>query len=79
MSRKDIEDKARNLKHSGKFDASRTASETPEEQMRVLNQGVRNEKAFGAASECEYCARERRDKNDAQALCRDHLAQALGF
>lgn len=79
MSKKDIEREAQRLKQSGKLDPARTATESPEEQLRALNQEVRNERAFDEATECAYCARERREKNDETALCREHLAKALGF
>ena len=79
MGKKDIEREARRLKDSGKLDPSRVVSETPEEQLRALNQEVRTERVLHAASECPYCARERREKHDVTALCREHLAAALGF
>ena len=48
-------------------------------ELRALGQETRTERAFAAAAECAYCARERREKNDGTALCREHLAEAMGL
>ena len=79
MSKKDIEREAANLRRSGKLDPSRIVKESPEEELRALGQETRTERAFAAAAECVYCARERREKNDGTALCREHLAEAMGL
>ncbi len=78
-NKKDIEHQARLLKRSGKFDPARTVAPTADEQFRELRQVERSERAFADAGECEECARTRREKSDPEALCREHLAQAIGF
>ena len=49
--------------------------------MRVV-QGfaeLRAERVFGEAADCEACNKERQDSGDAEALCEDHLGEALGM
>lgn len=76
---KDMKHQADLLRRSGKFDPANVVKLSPEEQLRALGQEDRNAVAFNAAMSCDYCARERREKSDESALCREHLAAAMGF
>lgn len=78
-SPKDIRHQADLLRRRGKFAPGTSVKPSPEEQLRALGQEDRNAAAFDAATNCDYCARERREKSDESALCREHLAAAMGF
>ena len=77
MDAKEIKHQADLLRRSDKFDPSRTVGETPQEQLRAIGQDQRNAEVFGASARCPDCAK--LQATDPNALCRTHLAAALGF
>ena len=77
--RKDIKHQADLLRRSGQFDPSRVHRPSADEQLRELAQGERNAKVQAEADTCDECRRAREANGEADALCREHLARALGF
>ncbi len=70
MNKKDIEEAARLLKRSGKFDPARTTNASPEETLRELKVAEQSERVFETAENCSACARERREKRSRRFVSR---------
>lgn len=73
-----ISEHARRLRQRPGWDPGGRREELHQEVRRRLGELRVDEIAQRAAS-CEACARAQGESGDAGALCREHLAQAMGF
>jgi hypothetical protein len=69
----------RKLKQRQGWDPARFVSETPMERLQQLDQELKDEQVYAAASGCAACDAARAKVHDATALCDKHLAEAMGF
>jgi hypothetical protein len=75
----EIAAEVRRLKQKQGWDPARMVSETPMERLQQLDQELKDEQVYAAASGCDACDVARKKSGDASALCDKHLAEAMGF
>ncbi|MCK6510350.1 hypothetical protein L6R29_10325 [Myxococcota bacterium] len=67
------------LKQKAGWDPAKHVRADAHEQLRGLDQEIKNQKVYAQADSCPACLLAQQESNDPSALCDTHLQQALGF
>ncbi len=67
------------LKQKAGWDPAKHVRPDAIEQLRGLDQEIKNQKTYTQAADCEDCKQAQKESDDPSALCDTHLQQALGF
>lgn len=73
-----IAEHARRLRQRAGWDPAALAGRQ-EERLEQSRDDLRRQETYDDAARCEACAQLRDTRQDPEALCEAHLAQALGF
>lgn len=79
QKKKLIKEGVERLKKMPGWDPARRVRQSPEAQLRALDQESRNESLYGEAPACSDCVAARAATGDETALCDAHLREAMGF
>ena len=78
-SKRSINRQAKRLQQRPGWNPHEHSSSSYRQRIRQSIEDERVHGAFDAAATCEACAEARKVQNDSEALCEEHLRQAMGL
>ena len=72
-------DGAASLRQKAGWDPSAFQRDSPQAQLRALQQQEQSAEAYASAEVCPACTQTRTQLQDETALCQRHLAEAMGL